>query len=50
MVAIGIIVALIVLNALLAPNDIHRVYNEYCTMECIAERRHSNRIWYMKYR
>ena len=50
MVAIGIIAALIVMYVLLAPKETRRVYNEYCTMECVADRHHYNRIWYLQYR
>lgn len=50
MVAIGIIAALIVMYVLLAPKETQREYETYCTMECVANRHHNNRICYMQYK
>ncbi len=50
MVAIGIIAVLIGMYVLFAPKDAPREYDEYRTMEYVADRRHNNRVWYLQYR
>ena len=50
MVAVGIIVALIALYVLLAPKEAPREYDEYCRAEYVADRTHSNRVWYLQYK
>ncbi len=50
MIALGVIVALVVLYILLAPKEASREYDEYCTMEYVSNRNHNNRVCYLQNR
>jgi len=48
MVALGIIAVLVILYIVLAPKEAPREYDEYYSMEYVANRNHNNRSCYLE--